>query len=161
MNGRRYLIGLAAVLVGLSAGVIAPLAFSSTVVQSVEIGPNEALKTLVGTSWMYSWLWSSTRPIPSDPATIRLRFPVEGKVEVVGPCGSEVGELRTVIRAESFGLPILHFIQSSDRKTLDLYNPVDRRVAATVITTKTLLLLDLSSTRSSTTKPARGCSPAG
>ena len=103
MKGRRPLLGLAALLIGCSAGVIAPLALSPTMVHSAEAGPGDSLKALVGTSWMYNGLWSSTRPPPSDPATARLRFPAEGKVEVVGPCGSEVGELSTVIRTQSIG----------------------------------------------------------
>ena len=89
---RRVALGL----IGCSVGFIAPLVVLPTQVQSVEVGRDEALSNLVGTSWMYGGLWSFKRPEPSDPATVRLRFPTEGKVEVVGPCGSEVGELQTV-----------------------------------------------------------------
>jgi META domain len=90
----RRLRQIALGLVGCSVGCIAPLVVSPTRVQSVEVGRgDEALSNLVGTSWMYGGLWSFLRPTPSDPGTVRLRFPVAGKVEVVGPCGSEVGEL--------------------------------------------------------------------
>jgi META domain len=101
----RRLRQIAVGLVGCSVGFIAPLVVSSTPVQSVEVGRGEALSNLIGTSWMYGGLLSFVRPAPSDPATVRLRFPTEGKVEVVGPCGSDVGELQTVTRKEFSAAP--------------------------------------------------------
>jgi META domain len=91
-------------LVACSAALLVPIVLSPTMVRAAALGPDEALKNLVGTSWMYGGLWTFVRPDPSDPATVRLRFPAEGKVEVVGPCGSEVGELKTV-KTESFSAP--------------------------------------------------------
>ncbi len=90
-------------LVACSAGLLAPMVLSPTMVRAA-LSPDEALKNLVGTTWMYGGLWTFVRPDPKDPATVRLRFPAEGKVEVAGPCGSEVGELRTA-KSEAFGAP--------------------------------------------------------
>jgi hypothetical protein len=91
-------------LVACSAALLVPIVLSPTMVRAAALGPDEALKNLVGTTWMYGGLWTFGRPDPNDPATVRLRFPAEGKVEVVGPCGSEIGELRTA-KSEAFGAP--------------------------------------------------------
>jgi heat shock protein HslJ len=83
------------------------MALSPTVAQPVEISPGGVLVDLVGTTWMYGGLWSVNRPDPADPATVRLRFPTEGKVEVLGPCGSEVGELQVANPQAPPGTPVV------------------------------------------------------
>ena len=94
-------------IVGGSAALMAPLALLPTSVQSAELSQPDILRDLVGTTWMYGGLWASNRPDPADPATVRLRFPTEGKVEVAGPCGSEVGELQAANPQAPPGTPVL------------------------------------------------------
>jgi heat shock protein HslJ len=94
-------------VVGCCLAGVPPTALSSTLAQPVEISPNGVLGDLVGTTWMYGGLWASNRPDPIDPATVRLRFPTEGKVEVLGPCGSEVGELQAANPQAPPGTPVV------------------------------------------------------
>lgn len=107
MSHRIRSKGLAMLVVGSIAGVATLNVVSTTFAQSAENGRVGIVKDLVGTSWMYGGLWSATRPDPTNPATIRLRFPSDGKVEVAGPCGSEMGELQDVKSTESFGAPFV------------------------------------------------------
>ncbi len=80
-------------IVGCVTGLAASISPAPSVARSAEVGRAAVLQGLVGTTWMYGGLWSVSRPSPSDQTTVRLRFPAEGKVQVEGPCGIEVGEL--------------------------------------------------------------------
>jgi META domain len=98
----RRLKSLSISLLGCGIVWITPSVIAPTLAKSAEVNRAAVVEDLVGTSWMYAGLGSFTRPVPSDPATVRLRFPAVGKVEVVGPCGSEVGELQTVDQKDQF-----------------------------------------------------------
>jgi META domain len=86
-------------------GAVSLIALTPSTVRSAEVDRAAVLQSFVGTTWMYGGLWTFSRPNPSDPATVRLRFPAEGKVQIEGPCGSEVGELGSLNGGALSGAP--------------------------------------------------------